>query len=164
MTSSNGTFSALLALCEGNSPVTGEFPTQRLAKRSFDVFFDLRPNDRLSRQWWGWWFETPPCPLWRHINVTTWSMCILHGTYSINCGSEMHRKISNISCNKSQNLNDSRLVSQFLFMSSDQFIHSTALKSIQSYAKDIFAQLKFSTTWRYHSHSRLTLSHVMYGL
>ena len=34
------TFSALLALCVGNSPVTGEFPTQRAGMRSFDVFFD----------------------------------------------------------------------------------------------------------------------------
>ena len=36
------TFSALLALCVGNSPVPGEFPTQRPVTRSFDVFFDLR--------------------------------------------------------------------------------------------------------------------------
>ena len=34
------TFSALLALC--GSPVIGEFPTQRPATRSFDVFFDLK--------------------------------------------------------------------------------------------------------------------------
>ena len=34
------TFSALLALCAGNSPVTGEFLAQ-----SFDVFFDLGLND-----------------------------------------------------------------------------------------------------------------------
>ena len=53
------TFSALLALCAGNSPVTGEFPSQRPVTRSFDVFFDLRLNKRLSKQWWGWWFETP---------------------------------------------------------------------------------------------------------
>ena len=31
------TFSVLLALCAGNSPVTGEFPTQRPVTRSFDV-------------------------------------------------------------------------------------------------------------------------------
>ena len=35
-------FSALLALCAVNSPVTGEFPTQRPVTRSFDVFFDPR--------------------------------------------------------------------------------------------------------------------------
>ena len=34
------TFSALLALCVGNSPVSGEFPSQRPVTRSFDVFFD----------------------------------------------------------------------------------------------------------------------------
>ena len=41
------TFSALLALCAGNSPVSGEFPAQRPVTRSFDVL----------------------CPLWRHGNV-----------------------------------------------------------------------------------------------
>ena len=55
-------FSALLAICAGNSPVPGEFPTQRPVTRSFDIFFDLRPNKRLSKQWWGWWFETPVFP------------------------------------------------------------------------------------------------------
>ena len=61
-------FSALLAICAGNSPVPGEFPAQRPVTRSFDVFFDLRLNQRLSKQWWGWWFETLPRPLWRHCN------------------------------------------------------------------------------------------------
>ena len=64
------TFSALLAICAGNSPVTGEFPTQRPVTRSFDVYFDLRPKERLSKQWWGWWFETLSRSLWRHRNVT----------------------------------------------------------------------------------------------
>ena len=36
--------------------------------RSFDVFFDLRLNNRLSKQSWGWWFETLSCPLWRQRN------------------------------------------------------------------------------------------------
>ena len=62
------TFSALLAICAGNSPVPGEFPSQRPVTRSFDVYFDLRPNERLSKQVWGWWFETPSSPLWRHRN------------------------------------------------------------------------------------------------
>ena len=35
---------------------------------SFHVFFDLRLNKRLSKQSWGWWFETISCPLWRHCN------------------------------------------------------------------------------------------------
>ena len=50
------TFSALLAICAGNSPVTGEFPAQRPVTRSYDVFFDLRLNKRLSKQSWAWWF------------------------------------------------------------------------------------------------------------
>ena len=36
------TFLALLALCAGNSPVTGEFPAQRPVTQSFDIFFDLK--------------------------------------------------------------------------------------------------------------------------
>ena len=48
--------------------VTGEFPAQRPVTRSFDVFFDLRLNKRLSKQSWGWWLETPSRPLWRHCN------------------------------------------------------------------------------------------------
>ena len=45
------TFSALLAICAGNSPVPGEFPAQRPVTRSFDVFFDLRLN--MSKQSWA---------------------------------------------------------------------------------------------------------------
>ena len=63
------TFSALLALCAGNSLVTGEFPAQRPVTRSVDGFFDLRLNKRLSKQSQVWWFETPSRPLWRHCNV-----------------------------------------------------------------------------------------------
>ena len=44
------TFSASLVLCAGNSPVTGEFPSQRTVMRKFDVFFDLRLNKQLSKQ------------------------------------------------------------------------------------------------------------------
>ena len=51
------TISALLALCEVNSPVIGEFPSQRQVTRSFGVFFDLRLNKRLSKQSWGWWLD-----------------------------------------------------------------------------------------------------------
>ena len=51
-------FSAFLALCAGNSPVTGEFPSQVPVTRSFDVFFDLTLNKRLTKQSWCRWFET----------------------------------------------------------------------------------------------------------
>ena len=60
------TFSALLALCAGNSLVTVEFPSQRPVTQSFEDFFDLRLNKLLSKQSWAWWFETPPRTLWCH--------------------------------------------------------------------------------------------------
>ena len=62
MTSSNGTiFRVTDHLC-------GEF-TQWPVTRSFDVFFDLRLNKRLSKQSWGWWFKMLSRPLWSHCNV-----------------------------------------------------------------------------------------------
>ena len=71
MTSSNGN---LFRIWAGHSPVTSEFPAKRPATRSFDVIFDLRLNERLSKQSWGWWFETQWHPLWRHCNVNfRWS-------------------------------------------------------------------------------------------
>ena len=61
-------FSALLTICAGKSPVPGEFPTQRPVTWSFDIFFDLRLNKRLSKNSRGWWFETPSHSLWRLCN------------------------------------------------------------------------------------------------
>ena len=55
------------SLC-GDFTGLGEFPTQRPVTRSFDIFFDLRLNKRLSKQPCGWWFETPSWSLWRHCN------------------------------------------------------------------------------------------------
>ena len=68
MTSSNGNISALLAIYAGNSPVTGEFHSQGPVTRSFDDFFDLGLNKRLSKQSWGWWCEMALRSLWRHRN------------------------------------------------------------------------------------------------
>ena len=47
---------------------TGKFPSQRPVTRSFDVYFNLRPNKRLSKQSRRRWFESPSCSLWRHCN------------------------------------------------------------------------------------------------
>ena len=63
------TFSVLLALCVGNSPVIGEFPSQRPVARSFDVFFDPRLKKRLNKQSKRRWFETPSRSVWRHCIV-----------------------------------------------------------------------------------------------
>ena len=51
-------------------------PVNSRTKASVDVFIDLRLNIRLSKQSWGWWFETLSRPLWRHSNkikVLRWS-------------------------------------------------------------------------------------------
>ena len=75
------TFSALLPICAGKSPVPGEFPAQRPVTRSFNVFFDLHLNKRLSKQPWGWWFETLPLPLSRHNNVPkAWHFLVIKAT------------------------------------------------------------------------------------
>ena len=71
MTSSNGNIFRVTGHLCGEFTGPGEFPTQRPVTRSFDVFFDLRLNKRLSKQPWGWWFETPSGSLWRHCNVYT---------------------------------------------------------------------------------------------
>ena len=62
------TFSELLALCAGNSPITGEFPLQRPVTKSLDIFFDLRRNKRLSKRSRRWLFEMPSRSLLRHCN------------------------------------------------------------------------------------------------
>ena len=66
MTSSNGNIFRVTGRLCGEFTGPGEFPTQRPVTWSFDVFFDLRLNKRLSKQPWGWWFETPSWSLWRH--------------------------------------------------------------------------------------------------
>ena len=69
MTSSNGNiFRVTGHSCVEFISHPGELPTQRPMSRSVDVFFDLRPNKRSSKQSWGWWFETPSRPLWRHCD------------------------------------------------------------------------------------------------
>ena len=68
MTSSNGNIFRVTGHLYGE--FTGHrwiFRTKPVT-RSFDVFFDLRLNKRLSKQSWNWWFETPLWPLWRHRN------------------------------------------------------------------------------------------------
>ena len=68
MTSSNGNIFRVTGPLCGEFTGPGEFPTQRPVTRSFDVFFDMRLNKRLSKQPWGWWFEKLSWSLWRHGN------------------------------------------------------------------------------------------------
>ena len=68
MTSSNGNIFRVTGPLCGEFTGPGECPTQRPVMLSFDVYFDLRLNKRLSKQSWGWWFETLSRSLWRHRN------------------------------------------------------------------------------------------------
>ena len=49
---------ALLALCEGNPPVTSGFPSQRAS----NVVLGVSLNKLLNKQSGYWWFETPWSP------------------------------------------------------------------------------------------------------
>ena len=99
MTSSNGRNFRV------TGPLYGEFTghrwipphththTQSPVTRSFDVFFDLRLNKRLSKQSWGCWFETPSrslgrnamvCVLFTHGNLSRWLAVITWSAASDN--------------------------------------------------------------------------------
>ena len=71
MTSSNG------YIFRVTGPLWGEFtgdrwiPLTKPVTQSFDVFFDLCLNKRLSKQSRRRWFETTSRSLWRHGNKTT---------------------------------------------------------------------------------------------
>ena len=81
VTSSNGDIFRVTGHLCGHSPVPGIFHAQRPVTRSFHVLFDLRLNKRLSKQWWGWWFETPSRPLWRHRSVKIFAAHIVWLVY-----------------------------------------------------------------------------------
>ena len=88
MTSSNGNIFRVTGPLRGEFTGHGEVPTQRPVTRSFDVFFDLRLNKRLSKQPWGWWFEAPSWSLWRQYNecamkVSLYQVCELKKSTSL---------------------------------------------------------------------------------
>ena len=58
------------------------WPFVRLVTRSFDVYFDLYRNKRLSKQSRCWWC----CPLWRHCYVVVESF----GTYFAKMANQRH--------------------------------------------------------------------------
>ena len=68
MTSSNGNIFRVTSHLCGEFTGSRWIPHKKPVTRSFNVFFDLRLNKRLSKQWWGWWFDMPWGPLWRHCN------------------------------------------------------------------------------------------------
>ena len=64
------THSALLALWAGNSPAIGLFSSQKPMTRSFEFFFDLRLNKRLSKRSRRRWCLKPSRSFWRQRDAT----------------------------------------------------------------------------------------------
>ena len=83
MTASNGNIFHVTGPLWGNLPVTGAFPSERPVTRSFDVFFYLRLNKRLSKQWRRRLLETPSRSLWRHCNESV-ALMGTRGQYFVN--------------------------------------------------------------------------------
>ena len=78
MTSSNGNvFRVTSHLCE---EFTGHrwIPLTKARYAGLWCFFDLRLNERLLKQSWGWWFETQSRPLWRYCNGSGWLCKVVH--------------------------------------------------------------------------------------
>ena len=76
MTSSNTFFCALLALCVGNPPAAGGFPSQRPLTRSFDVDFDQQTVEQTTQTpvFWDATAVIMTSLLW-HLSIIVCSMC-----------------------------------------------------------------------------------------
>ena len=68
MTLSNGKIFRVIGHLCGEFTGHRWIPLTKASDAEIDVFFDLCLNKRLSKQSWGWLFETPSRPLWRHFN------------------------------------------------------------------------------------------------
>ena len=95
MTSSNETiFRVTGPLC---GEFTGPWWIPRTKASDADVFFDLRLNKRLSKQWRGWWFETLSRPIWRHRNLGAYSAMLLEYSDNANVAAE-HQEPAGLCC------------------------------------------------------------------
>ena len=90
----------------------GEFPVPR----SFDVFFDLRLNKRLSKQSWGWWFETVSRPLWRHCNGSPRECYLVFIDHITSMLNRIHNEKawSTLLCNPSCSITNTYIISKYL--------------------------------------------------
>ena len=70
MTSSNGNIFRVTGHLRGEFTGPWWIPHTKASDAELWCFFDLRLNKRLSKQSWGWWFETLSRSLWRHRNDT----------------------------------------------------------------------------------------------
>ena len=144
MTSSNGNIFRVTGPLCGEFTGPGEFSTQRPVTRSFDVFFDLRLNKRLSKQPWGWWVDTLSRSLWRHCNVKFGNRSVIPSHYSLHVWSIIHDGINAKPCEQEV---PQVLVSEIYNKKTDcqrnWLIHS------QRYHKSSFFPLKMSLIFRH---------------
>ena len=78
MTSSNGNIFRVTGHLCGEFTGPRWIPHTKASDAELWCFFDLRPNKRLSKQPWCWWFATPSWSLWRQCNVrSSLMMCLL---------------------------------------------------------------------------------------
>ena len=68
MTSSNGNIFRVTSHLCGEFTGPRWIPRTKASDAELWLFFDLRLNKPLSKQSWGWWFQTLSCPLWRQCN------------------------------------------------------------------------------------------------
>ena len=74
MTSSNGKNPRYWPFVRGihRSPVNSPHKGQWRGALMFSLISTLNKRCWINgKQWWGWWFETPPRQLWRHYNALT---------------------------------------------------------------------------------------------
>ena len=76
MTSSNGNIFRVTSHLCGNSTGHRWISHTKASDAELWCFFYLCPNERLSKQSWGWWFGTLSSPLWRHCNVLLSYACM----------------------------------------------------------------------------------------
>ena len=80
MTSSNGNIFLITGHLCGEFTGPQWIPHTKACDTELWYFFDLRLNKRLSKQPWGWWFETPSWSLWRQCNVAPWQVSVFNDT------------------------------------------------------------------------------------
>ena len=134
-----------------------EFLVQKPVTRSFDDSVDLCLNKRLSKQSWGWWFEAPSRPSWRHCNVNI-RLCWLCRFYAyllrfmLNC----HHSITLVTPNNTTHIKTMRFTGRRRTYCSRRHLNDTykqhfdglvqdcsnsianALELLQSCIKDVF--------------------------
>ena len=89
MKSSNGNLFRVTGLLWGESTGHRWIPLTKPVTRSFEVFFDLRLNKRLSNQSRRRWFETPLRSLWGHMsapNVVILIITLYEQSYKVKSG------------------------------------------------------------------------------